>query len=256
MPYSVWKYIGILIVLLTAMFVFCNEKREANRPPPVYCGKRLTRSEHVTGTNAWPGKWPWLVSTEDGMRCGTLISRYWVLSAATCDINAGDVLVLGMFSVSAGRDGEPHRRYVKVCKSIVHQNFNQDTLVNNIRMIKLARPVRRWCKYVQPCCLPVKPLDTNVTNKLVVAGWKSGDADLLNDSQASIPAACPFAINLDLQFCTDSRCVGSEGSGAYVLDGERWRIVGVFSSHNTACKYGYSAVYYYNTWIRDLTERD
>lgn len=244
MTLSAWNLLVLVLVVFAAAWAARQSDAEADRPgiDPI-SGTRKAAAVSVPGTNSWPGKWPWLGTTYDGSRCVTLLSRRWALTSASAKFRRGEVVVFGVFSLSSPG---ACRQVARVAAAYPHQSYNPRTLVNNVCVIKLDRPVRYNCS-VRPC-----RLSKSRSQKLFAVGWRGGALDLQDDSTATVLDSCTFALNLDLQFCAKSTCVGSEGCGLYSDDGDgRFSVTGVFCAGDSACKYGYTDASRYANWIYD-----
>ncbi|XP_017345311.3 tryptase isoform X3 [Ictalurus punctatus] len=144
------------------------------------CGRPPLNTKIVGGENAGPGSWPWQVSfqTSGSHFCGgSLINQNWVLSAAHCfqSITAPKITIyLGMENLI-----DPNRSQRSTSNIIIHQEYNDDTLTNDIALVQLSSSVN-LTDYVMPVCLAASrssfPGGTNVW----VTGWgKTSSTNLL-----------------------------------------------------------------------------
>ena len=109
----------------------------------------------VGGAPATPGEWPWQVALISGSYVGTnyrvahfcggsLVSAQWVLTAAHCVYYGGSVISPSALDVVAGvhdltnSSGSQRRDVIQI---VVHPSYNDNTLVNDIALLKLASPV-------------------------------------------------------------------------------------------------------------------
>ena len=80
--------------------------------------------------------------------------------------------------------GECTEQSVNVLKTIVHRHYDDDTMENDIAILKLAKPLV-FNKYVQPACLPDKTYSYPTGENLIISGWGSlveggGSPNILN----------------------------------------------------------------------------
>ncbi|HBE39996.1 MAG TPA: hypothetical protein DDW27_02095 [Bacteroidales bacterium] len=114
---------------------------------PFYTGVKKELSKIIGGTDANISDFPWQVYYESGnyLCGGTIISDSWIITAAHCTKNedASDIPVSQMF-VKAGATN-PYRinegkKYL-ISDVILHESFNNQTLDNDIALLKLKVPV-------------------------------------------------------------------------------------------------------------------
>lgn len=115
---------------------------------PFHTGVKSDSLAKITGgSDADISDFPWQIYLEaDNFTCGgSLIASDWVITAAHCtkDDN-GNTLGASLFDVIAGannpRSGTQGKKYY-VSQVIVNENFNSQTLENDIALLKLAVPV-------------------------------------------------------------------------------------------------------------------
>ena len=178
------------------------------------------RSNIVGGSDARIESMPYQVAVlrkgqpnaTDALVCGgTIIARYWIVTAATCVIGyrAADLEVVAGFSrLSSIRrvDGRAVDRIVR------HPDFNLDTLVGNIALLRVVNPYPEW---------RALPLNRDrewppVGTQLVASGWGYTDpnrtqrpdhlqAATLQDL-AGVSGRCG-AYNMRVLSLTQSMCV-------------------------------------------------
>ncbi|XP_029933724.1 serine protease 27 [Myripristis murdjan] len=126
----------------------CNAQ-ECGRPP-------LVENRIVGGADASDGAWPWQVDIQiNGHVCGgSIISEYWVLSAAHCFPNPFD---LGSYIIYAGRyqlNGfNPYQSTHSVSEVVIPSGYVEPHQGRDIALVRLSTPVT-WSDRVRPICLP------------------------------------------------------------------------------------------------------
>ncbi|XP_037881612.1 trypsin alpha-like [Glossina fuscipes] len=122
---------------------------------------RIVGGEPVTNNQI-----PWQVALLYGgsLVCGgSIISPYWVVTAAHC------ILANAHFTVRAGSIFHQKNGQIRKSKSIIiHKRFNIETMDNDIALIRLDLPFI-FDKAVQPCRLA--EFRRNSPLKVVVSGW-------------------------------------------------------------------------------------
>lgn len=105
---------------------------------------RLTQQPRIVGgEEAQPGAWPWAAAltfrTSTGrlfQYCGaSLINPNWLLTAAHCDVQAGDIVLLGRHDLS-----ESGGESIEVDYALTHLRYNANTQDNDISLVKLSSP--------------------------------------------------------------------------------------------------------------------
>jgi secreted trypsin-like serine protease len=266
-----------------------GEEREA--PPPE--DDSDVEGQIVAGNNADPGEWPWQVFLEvlpgdyyyyyDQFCGGTLIDPYWVVTAAHCVTDSsGKVISTNSFRVVAGGhqltmvDSAPIGTQVRnVAKIIRHPNYNDNTLNNDIALIKLSSP---FTLVPGPglgavATLPIAtPSMGNWTGSAAwVTGWGKNSAtqssfsrkDILQEASVKVISNTECAATYgsaitDNMLCTKfaskkSVCSGDSG-GLLAIDRNglgNWVLVGVVSFSSVGCNAasGYARVSKYTSWI-------
>lgn len=121
----------------------------------------------VGGEEASKGTWGWTVSLSfnDGVNLcgGSIISSLWIITAAHCldNISPSDIIVYaGSNTVWSGTQTR------LVSKIIVHSQYNPDTFVNDIGLLKLTTPLDMNDPAIGTICLP--DIDSEI---LAVGEW-------------------------------------------------------------------------------------
>ncbi|KAK8932375.1 hypothetical protein H634G_04842 [Metarhizium anisopliae BRIP 53293] len=130
----------------------------------------------VGGSQANQADWPWIVSLRRGQggmggqhTCGgSLVAPDTVVTAAHCSQGQP----ASSFSVLAGSNDRKSSQatVVSVERIIDHPNFNSETLVNDVSIWKLSKPIQESAtiKYAK---LPGQGEDPAVSAAVKVAGW-------------------------------------------------------------------------------------
>lgn len=126
------------------------------------------------------GEYPWMaallkrIGPADSLYvCGAvLISPHWVLTAAHCiKENRAEDLKLRFGEWDVHRDDE-YYPYVErfVTEIIIHPEFFQGNLINDIALIRFDSPVEFNSPHIASACLP-EPFDNFVGHRCWVTGW-------------------------------------------------------------------------------------
>uniref|UniRef100_A0A8C1BSJ5 trypsin n=1 Tax=Cyprinus carpio carpio TaxID=630221 RepID=A0A8C1BSJ5_CYPCA len=105
----------------------------------------------VGGYECTPHSQPWQVSLNSGYHfCGgSLVSEYWVVSAAHCYKSRVEVR-LGEHNIVVN---EGREQFISSEKVIRHPKYDSWTIDNDVMLIKLSKPAT-LNQYVQPVALP------------------------------------------------------------------------------------------------------
>ncbi|KAM6435541.1 chymotrypsin-C-like [Liasis olivaceus] len=158
-----------MLRLLCALLLVAHARGCGN---PVYLPNV---SRVVGGEDARPHSWPWQVSLQYNKNgawahtCGgTLIDASWVLTAAHCISSKRTYRVLlGNQKLKEEEAGEVA---VAVEKAIVHEKWNSLLIINDIALLKLARPVQ-FSDTIQPSCLPAAGTLLPQDFPCYITGW-------------------------------------------------------------------------------------
>lgn len=250
------------------------------------CGINSAQARILGGRLSTSGDWPWQVALvhapSKSAFCGaSLINRHFVLTAAHCAyvLPVHKLLVwLGSYDVSL--ETEVGREVRKVSRIILHEQFDQKTLANDVALLRLSEPVN-MTRTIRPICLPnIKDWDVSIVNGSadfdgLVTGWGLTKEDG-QPSKVLLQVSLPFLKVEDCRqryegiipistkmLCTlhnfsdgvsrDS-CKGDSG-GPLVSEGPegRWTQVGIVSFGYGCGRKGYPGVYtritQYLLWI-------
>lgn len=128
----------------------------------------------VGGLNAVRGSLPWQVSIQMrwGHFCGgTIIDKKWILTAAHCmDGFSGFHVVAGEHHLMVNEGSE---QAMQVERAFIHPKYDDDTVNNDIALIKLQRGLN-FNDFIQPACIPKKAneaADYAEGEWLTISGW-------------------------------------------------------------------------------------
>ncbi|CAG2166871.1 unnamed protein product, partial [Oppiella nova] len=133
------------------------------------CGTTIGGSDARTvgGSDARTGQFPWIVLIETNRVpfCGgTILNEKWIVSAAHC--------FKGRTSPKESDQGV----YYKISKLVIHDKYNWDGMENSdLALLKTASPIKMErdgeIDLINGVCLPHKPHEEPISNKIIVAGW-------------------------------------------------------------------------------------
>ncbi|XP_061395936.1 brachyurin-like [Musca vetustissima] len=139
----------------------------------------------TNGELAKPGQFPYQVGlslnfAQGNAWCGgTLISDRWILTAAHCTDGAQGVTVyLGAIDIKDDNEKGQQRIYTSKSNIVIHENWDPNTLSNDISLIKLPVVVE-FNERIQPAALPKMDgkYSTYEGDMVWASGWgKDSDA--------------------------------------------------------------------------------
>ncbi|MGE5421551.1 MAG: trypsin-like serine protease [Chloroflexota bacterium] len=246
---------------------------------PFFTGTRSPEAKITGGTDALISEFPWQVYITSGdITCGgSIISDTWIVTAAHCTRKqSGETVTPSEVFVKAGANNpynDAEGKVYGVSQVIPHENYNDETLENDIALIKLssaidipqARPVR---------IVTQEDISFGATDPGVMAwvtGWgltslspnvfptklQKVQLPLITTAQAmtvwrSIP---PTDLMAGYKDGNKDACSGDSGGPLVVSVLGELRLAGIVSWGSSKCNtYGaYTRVSLFDQWIRNNT---
>jgi len=230
--------------------------------------------------------WPWIVSLKDSATqthfCGaTLIAEQWVLTAAHCLFNSGNLKSASQITATVGEydlNSTPVTPAVSIKQLYVHPDYNSATSVNDIALLKLASSV------INPSL--ISPVDISVTINAIAAtenvtalGW--GSIVPSSTEQTAPPVYPDILHDVEIPLMTDAMCIDALGSnytaemicaglieggkdscqgdsgGPLIIQENGWKQIGIVSWGNGCAAPGYPGVYtrlaLYEEWVNSIS---
>uniref|UniRef100_A0A3B4Z0H7 Polyserase-2-like n=1 Tax=Stegastes partitus TaxID=144197 RepID=A0A3B4Z0H7_9TELE len=241
------------------------------------CGEAPLNTRVVGGENASAGSWPWQVSVHllgSHICGGTLISAEWVLTAAHCILTN----TVSQWTLYFGRETQagpnPNEVSRSVSQVIVHPNYNDSLLNNDIALMKLSSPVT-FTNFIRPICLASNTSQFFNATLCWATGWGNlakdqplPDSSALQEVQVPIfgnkQCTCnylqsPNANITDQMICAGQEnkgiCQGDSGGPLQCKQGSSWVQAGLASFGVPCARAGFPEVFArvseFQSWITD-----
>ncbi|XP_039228894.1 serine protease hepsin isoform X2 [Drosophila yakuba] len=236
----------LAIALLASLLVLCSKSGSAHY---LYknCGQQRTEN------SASVGPWTALLHENGSIFCaGTLITDAFILTAASC---------IRENEVNATEDAEDHL----VQMSLRYRLFNNESLANNIGLLKLTKSVQLK-PYIMPICIIIDPQQQPPAGLIGNAWTLDRDEYLTKEfGLITIQRKQGGCTNLDLytQFCAGHSgdlefCDGLMGSPLMqnfrYMHKNRYVQFGIATESDMDCQEarGYTDVMSFYWWIQDV----
>jgi hypothetical protein len=243
---------------------------------PFFTGIKADYQSKITGgsdTDISDFTWQVFIEADDFTCGGAIISENWIITAAHCTkddynhtISASDIdVIVGANNPRSSTEGKKYY----VSQVIVHEDFNNRTLDNDIALLKLSEPVNYTnatpIKLVSSIDAESGAIDPGVMS------WVTGYG-LINVSPATYPATLqkvqlPIVSNTQASVAWDDipatdlmagylngnkdACMGDSGGPLVVPVSGRQKLAGLVSWGSSKCNtYGaYTRVSDFQSWI-------
>ncbi|KAI3388010.1 hypothetical protein SNEBB_010313 [Seison nebaliae] len=265
----------VLVVIIAVPLIVLREKK-VKKPNleefehQVECGTipPMEQLRIIGGVDVAGIKYPWMVYMdirrgENRFRCGgAIITPTVVLTAAHCLQTDDQINVL-----SGTNKMNVFTHFRKMTSMIIHEDYDKNTLKNDIALIVVNSPFSLEFDEIEPICVPT--LAHSLNDELTVTGWGVADEEThpitLKETKLQVlsEGVCkenfrnPF--HLSQQICAGDienekdACEGDSGGPLIDYDGEKAMIVGVVSYGGTPCQgVGvYTRTKYYIKWLNE-----
>uniref|UniRef100_A0A8C3TCF9 Peptidase S1 domain-containing protein n=1 Tax=Chelydra serpentina TaxID=8475 RepID=A0A8C3TCF9_CHESE len=191
------------------------------------CGKRWISGRIFNAQNAKSRAWPWQVSVRmygSHICGGSLISESWVVSAAHCVDPPVDK---SAYWVQLGEtrlvSETPTQTFSLVKRNILHPNYNSSTLLADIAVVELEKPIV-FRATISPVCL----LDASVRGESDLYLLEAGKGMKRTQQQKKVPGwSNRFSTPSSQGVCG---CRKADSGGPLVCEEDRtWYLAGIVS---------------------------
>ncbi|XP_032179729.1 LOW QUALITY PROTEIN: inactive serine protease 54 [Mustela erminea] len=219
-------------------------------------------------------EFPWVVSLQDSqythLAFGSILSEFWIISIASILQNRKDVIVIvGIAKMDAKVIS--HEEY-PVNTIIIHEDFDNETMTNNIALLKTDTAIE-FSSLVQPICFLGRKLHVSpVLRNCWVAGWNPTSAtgnhmtmSILRKISVKDIDLCPLhrikktGCGNHVEQETDAVCLGDPGNPmmCQLQKLNMWVLTGILSHGGEKCPglFLYIKVEDYSDWIMSKTKK-
>jgi hypothetical protein len=246
---------------------------------PFFTGVRTYNQKITGGTAALISDFPWQIYFISGnFRCGgSIINGNWILTAAHCtQDDAGTPIPISSMSVKVGANdpADPAQgKLYSVDKAIVHEAFDNQTLLNDIALLRLTDTI----SFTNATPINIITADevaegatvpgilswvtgwglTQVSPEVIPTALQKVQLPIVTNAQASTVWSSIPATDVMAGFLNGNKdaCNGDSGGPLVVPVSSEYRLAGIVSWGSTSCDtYGaYSRVSDFETWIQSHT---
>ena len=265
-------------IICNFCFCYCSLSRSCGVRPPQR--KKRTASQRpaiVNGIEAQPNSWPWVISlryrTDNRHICGgSIIAETWILTAAHClhGLSTNAIQVIAGDHVTTVVESAEQLYLPK--RFVLHEEYDFNTLHNDIALIELAEPIH-YNREIAPVCLPTSlPTPRAICT---ATGWgltlRTGNQTHLNELHIPIVPhhVCSSAEYWGNGVTPDMVCAGyqrhsvcrgdsggslvwnNNGNSPYSLVGVTSFVAKYCNTHQGTKPSVFTNVYNYLGWIQD-----
>ena len=246
---------------------------------PFFTGIRQEQTKITGGTSTSISEYPWQVFYESGnYTCGgSIISGDWIITAAHCtEDDFGNIIPASQMDIIVGannpRDPLDGKKY-KVRQVIRHENFDHQTLNNDIALLKLEAAIN--FENATPIRLVSRIDSASGATDPGVMGWVTGYG-LTKVSPPAVPATLqevqlpiisnavassvwpdipPTDLMAGYRNGNKDACSGDSGGPLVVPVDNEYKLAGIVSWGSSNCNtYGaYTRIANFETWISSKT---
>ncbi|CAH2107311.1 unnamed protein product [Euphydryas editha] len=246
--------------------------RHRGSPSARFRAKMQEMVRIIGGRPAPPGKWIWQVAVlnryKEAFCGGTLIALRWVVTAAHC-VRKRLYVRLGEHDLLVQGPGEIE---MKVIEAVIHPEYDPDTVINDVALLRLPEPARPELGH-GIACLPKPHQILPPHSTCIILGWgKKRPTDvhgtrILHEAQVSTiqQGVCrrsywQYAITENMVCAGRGRrdsCAGDSGGPLLCRDRNMRYFLQGITSFGDGCgkrgKYGiYTRTAGYVSWMRDV----
>ncbi|CAG5107778.1 Oidioi.mRNA.OKI2018_I69.chr1.g3483.t1.cds [Oikopleura dioica] len=179
-------------------------------------------------------QWPWMVSIGDFCG-GSIVGNRWVLTAAHC-CSKDKFSIQNVYIGHVDRLNLDSKEAIPISSFRVHPDFNEETLENDLCLIKLARELE-YSDTVQPLCINDEEFDLESGSEAFIAGWglvkedgsasqflKEARIPIVSNEECSVPYGDDF--KAETMFCAGyaqggiDSCQGDSGGPLVLLEND------------------------------------
>jgi hypothetical protein len=246
---------------------------------PFFTGIKTPEVKITGGTSADISDFPWQVYFESGIyTCGgSIISESWVVTAAHCTKNSnGSAISASDMAVEVGANNprnELEGKKYYISEVIVHEDYNNNTLENDIALLKLKEPLN--FENAKPIKLILAEDVAEGATDPGVMSWVTGwgltsvrpsvyptslqkvQLPIVTNTQAATVWKSIPETDIMAGFLSGNKdaCSGDSGGPLVVPVSDEYKLAGIVSWGSSNCNTygGYTRVSCFETWIRTKT---